>query len=211
MNRNAHCQSQQHRSRIRRRAREAGAVDFFNMLAGPELLEVTDSYLPEHCERLYPPTVTLSMFMEQVLAADRSCQRAVDTWAAQRAAEGLSVQSTHGAYCQARQRLALEMLAGLTRETARLLSDQEQTAWRWRGRATKLADGTGILMPVHPRTRHAIRSQARRLQGWAFRWCGWWPSSARRLLGGGCIAGRCPILQLLHDRDAAGGRCGCRV
>lgn len=78
MNRNVHSQSQQHRSRIRRRVREAGAVDFFNLLTGPELLEVTDSYLPAHRERLYPPTVTLSMFMKQVLAADRSCQRAVN-------------------------------------------------------------------------------------------------------------------------------------
>ena len=61
------------------------------MLTGPELLEVTDSYLPEHRERLYPPTVALSMFMKQVLGADRSCQRAVNAWAGQRVAEGLSV------------------------------------------------------------------------------------------------------------------------
>jgi len=93
MNRNVISQSQQHRNHVLRRVREAGAVDFFNILAGPELLEMTDRYLPEHRERLYPPTVTLSMFMKQVLAADRSCQRAVDAWAAQRAVEGLSVHS----------------------------------------------------------------------------------------------------------------------
>lgn len=151
MNRNAHSQSQQHRSHIHRRARQVAAVDFFNMLAGPELLEMTDSFLPEHRERLYPPTVTLSMFMKQVLAADRSCQRAVNAWAAQRAVEGLSVQSVRtGAYCQARQRLPLEMVTALTRETGRLLSEQAQPAWRWQGRAVKLADGTGISMPDTP-------------------------------------------------------------
>jgi len=32
---------------------------FFNVLTGPELLGVTESHLPEHRERLYPPTVTL--------------------------------------------------------------------------------------------------------------------------------------------------------
>jgi hypothetical protein len=86
--------------------REVEAVDFFNLLTGPELLEMTDSLLPEHRERLNPPTLALSMFMGRVLDEDGSCQKAVDSWAAQRAAEGLSVQSVNtGAYCKARQRL----------------------------------------------------------------------------------------------------------
>lgn len=141
-------QSQQHRARISRRIRQAGAVDFFNILTGPELLEMTDTYLPEHRERLYPPTVVLSMFMKQALAADRSCQRAVNAWAVQRAAEGLGVQSIRtGAYCRARRRLPLEMISALTRASGRLLSTQAQRCWRWRGRAVKLADGTGISMP----------------------------------------------------------------
>jgi len=151
MNRNPHSQPQQHRSRIRRRMREAGAVDFFNMLTGPELLKMVEDELPEHRERLYPPTVALSMFMKQVLAADRSCQQAVNAWAAQRATEGLSVQSIRtGAYCQARQRLPREMVTALMRETGRLLSGQAQPAWCWRGRAVRLVDGTGISMPDTP-------------------------------------------------------------
>lgn len=145
---NVRCRSQQHQNRIRRQAHRAGAVDFFNVLTGPELLEMTEAHLPEHRERLYPPTVTLAMFMKQVLAADRSCQRAVNAWAAQRAVEGLSVQSIRtGAYCQARQRLPLQMLMALTRASGRLLSSQAQHGWCWRGRSVKLVDGTGISMP----------------------------------------------------------------
>jgi hypothetical protein len=128
--------------------RRAGAVDFFNILTGPELLEMTEALLPEHRERLYPPTVTLSMFIKQSLAFDRSCQRAVDSWAAQRAAEGLRVASIRtGAYCRARSRLPLEMIVALTRESGRLLSHRAQRQWCWRGRCVKLADGTGISMP----------------------------------------------------------------
>ena len=169
MNRNAISQSQQHCSHIRRRVREAGAVDFFNILSGPELLEMTDNYLPQHRERLYPPTVTLSMFMKQVLAADRSCQRAVDAWAAQRAVEGLSVQSIRtGAYCQARQRLPLEMVTALMRETGRLLSDQAQPTWCWRGRAVKLADGTGISMPDTPENQASYPQPSSQAQGVGF-------------------------------------------
>ena len=123
-------------------------MDFFNLLTGPELLAVTDSLSPAHRERLYSPTVVLSMFMGQVLEADGSCQKAVDSWAAQRAAEGLSVQSVNtGAYCRARQRLPVEMVSTLARHTGEMLSERALAGWGWRGRCVKLVDGTGILMP----------------------------------------------------------------
>ena len=139
---------QQHRKRISRRAREIDAVDFFNVLTGPELLDKTEAYLPEHRERLYPPTVTLSMFMMQALNEDGSCQKAVNGWAARRVAEGLSANSVRtGAYCKARQRLPVEMAMALTRETGQLLSARAQAGWRWRGRTVKLVDGSGISMP----------------------------------------------------------------
>ncbi len=123
-------------------------MDFFNLLTGPELLAMTDSLSPEHRERLYTPTVVLSMFMGQVLEADGSCQKAADSWAAQRAVDGLSVQSVNtGAYCKARQRLPIEMVSALARHTGEMLSERAHAGWGWRGRCVKLVDGTGILMP----------------------------------------------------------------
>ncbi len=149
--RNVDFRLQQHRERIGQSAGQLHAVDFFNLLTGPELFETTESYLPEHRERLYPPTVVLSMFMRQALSADGSCQRAVNGWAAQRAAEGLGVQSIRtGAYCKARHRLPVGMVMALTHETGRLLSANAPAGWRWRGRCVKLVDGTGISMPDTP-------------------------------------------------------------
>ena len=139
---------EQHRKRIERRVCAMEAVDFFNLLTGPELLDKTEAYLPAHRERLYPPTVTLSMFMMQALNEDGSCQNAVNGWAVRRVVEGLSASSVRtGAYCKARQRLPVEMVEALTRETARLLSARAQASWRWRGRTVKLVDGSGISMP----------------------------------------------------------------
>ncbi len=162
--RNVGFRSKQQRDRIGRQVRRANAVDFFNLLTGPELLEMTEEHLPEHRERLYPPTVALSMFMKQSLALDRSCQQAVNAWAGQRTAEGLSVQSIHtGGYCRARARLPLQMVVALTRETGRLLSAKAPRGWRWRGRCVKLADGTGISMPDTPQNQARYpqpRSQA---------------------------------------------------
>ena len=109
MGRKARSDLHQRRSRITRRSGSTEAVEFFNVLTSAEVLETTEALLPVHRERLYPPTTTLSIFMRQTLEADASCQRAVNGWAAQRAADGLQACSVRtSGYCRARQRLPLE-------------------------------------------------------------------------------------------------------
>lgn len=148
MDRNARNLHRQRQRGIERRAGSLEAVEFFNVLTSPELIETTERLMPEHRERLYPPTVTLSMFLNQTLEADGSCQNAVNGWAAQRAADGLSPVSVRtGAYCRARRRLPQSMVQGLARESGRLLSQRAPLHWRWRGRPVKLVDGTGLSMP----------------------------------------------------------------
>lgn len=148
---------QQHRRRIARRARSGTSLQFFNLLTGPELIRITEAHLPEHRERLYPPTVTLSMFLHQTLAADGSCQQALDTWAASQAAEGLCPHSVRtGAYCRARGRLPLSMVQALTRHSAEQLAQRAPQGWGWRGRSVKLLDGTGVSMPDTPENQRAF-------------------------------------------------------
>ncbi|MHB8551731.1 MAG: IS4 family transposase [Acidiferrobacterales bacterium] len=167
--RNAEFHSRQHRQQISRRAQRLDAVGFFNLLTGPELLEVTEAHLPEHRERLYPPTVTLSLFMRQALDADGSCQKAVNGWAAQRHAEGLSVQSVRtGGYCKARERLPVSMVTGLTHAVGELVSVRAKTGWRWRGRHVKLVDGTGISMPDTPENQECYPQPGSQAEGVGF-------------------------------------------
>lgn len=68
--RSAHNPWAQLRNSVQQHARNDSAVDFFNLLTGPELLSLLEAHLPEHRERLYPPTVTLSMFIKQALEED---------------------------------------------------------------------------------------------------------------------------------------------
>lgn len=148
MDRNARSRQDQQRKSIERRARSAQAIEFFNVLTSEALLETVEALSPDHRERLYPPTVTLSMFMQQTLDADGSCQKVVNGWAAQRAASGLGPCSTRtGGYCRARGRLPLSMVRGLARETGRQLHGRARPQWCWRGRPVKLVDGSGISMP----------------------------------------------------------------
>ncbi|MCF6364483.1 MAG: IS4 family transposase, partial [Gammaproteobacteria bacterium] len=46
-------------------AEKNDANHFFNLLTSPELLDFVEVELPEHREREYPPTQTLSMFLGQ--------------------------------------------------------------------------------------------------------------------------------------------------
>jgi hypothetical protein len=105
-NRNARSALNQRRMCVERKAKSTEAVDFFNILTSKELLQTTEALLPEHRERLYPPTVTLLMFMRQTLETDGSCQKAVNMWT--RASSASSTPCSYGqngphARCRLRQ------------------------------------------------------------------------------------------------------------
>lgn len=136
---------------IRHHANQSDAYAFFNLLTAPQLFNKLESLLPEHRERLFPPTETLSMFLSQALSADRSCQRAVNEAAVKRLVGGLSVCSTHtGAYCRARARLPLPMLSGLTQHIGHTLAASARPSWHWQGHPVRLVDGTTVAMPDTP-------------------------------------------------------------
>ena len=107
----ASCRHQQ--NRISRYRHQSDGHRFFNVLTSDALLTKVDELLPEHRERLYPPTETLSLFLAQAMNADHSCKQTVNQFAVGRDAEGLSACSTAtGAYCRARARLPEAMVAG---------------------------------------------------------------------------------------------------
>jgi Transposase DDE domain len=84
----------QHQQRkIQKHITASSSCRFFNQLTSPELLATVDNLLPEHRERYYPPTETLSMFLAQALNTDRSCQYAVNHALVQRVAHGLPTLS----------------------------------------------------------------------------------------------------------------------
>lgn len=93
---------------------KSDCLGIFNLLTSDILFEKVEALLPEHRERLFPPTETLAMFVTQAMSSDRSCQHAVNQAAINRLINGLPDISTHtGGYCQARQRLPIEMVTNL--------------------------------------------------------------------------------------------------
>ena len=158
--------------RIRRRVAESDSYAFFNLLTGPEFLNQVESLLPAHRERLFPPTETLSMFLSQAMSADRSCQKAVDEAAIKRLTGGLTRCSTHtGAYCRARQRLPVEMVATLVRHTGYLMAERTPRTWHWRGRAVRLVDGATVALPDTPENQAIYPQPSSQKPGLGFPLC----------------------------------------
>ncbi len=134
--------------RITTYATASDSYAFFNLLTGAEFLNQIESLLPEHRERLFPPTETLSMFLAQAMSADRSCQNIVDAAAVKRLMGELPICSTHtGAYCRARKRLPLDMVSTLARYTGRMMTEHTPDSWHWRGRPVRLVDGATVTLP----------------------------------------------------------------
>ena len=102
-------------NRIKSYQASSSSYGLFNLLTSDALLEKVEELLPDHRERVYPPTETLSMFLAQAMSADRSCRNIVNKAAIQRLYGGLTVNSAHtGDYCRARQCLPLDMISLLT-------------------------------------------------------------------------------------------------
>jgi len=143
--------SLQQQRRVAKHVQKVDANHFFNLLTGPQLLEPVESLLPEHRERLFPPTVALSMFLSQVMSAEGSCQNAVNEAVVGQLLSGIDPASVNtSGYCQARGRLPLDMVAQLARLAGALLNEHTPRQWLWRGRHVKLVDGTTVSMPDTP-------------------------------------------------------------
>lgn len=141
------CPSSRQQARLSHHASHADSLAFLNLLTGPHLLDRLEAQLPEHRERKFPPTETLSMFLAQALSADGSCQQALDEHLVKRVMAGLEPGSTEtGAYCKARARLPVSLVSSLARETGSLVAGEAPADWLWRGRRLRLVDVTTLTL-----------------------------------------------------------------
>lgn len=162
----------QQRNRLKTYRSNSDSYSFFNLLTSEALLDKVEELLPNHRERLYPPTETLSMFLAQAMSADRSCQNVVNQAALQRLAGGLSSASSHtGGYCRARKRLPLQMLSTLTCHLGDLIDQLTPKQWCWKKRRVRLIDGTTFTMPDTPENQTAFPQQRGQKPGLGFPIC----------------------------------------
>jgi hypothetical protein len=152
-----------HFNAARRRFAEAAGLPFADCLPAGAVDEAVRAEGVRFRDRLYPPAVTVWVFLSQVLDAAHCCRQAVARFLAWRVGQGLAPCSADaGAYCKARGRLAEGLLARLARDAGRRPVGDAPDEWRWRGRTVKVVDGTTVALadtPANQREYPQPRSQ----------------------------------------------------
>lgn len=139
---------QQAIERFKRRFGDYPTKALDELLPGKAVRRIIDEEVGPHRERIYPPLMTLGLFVGQALSPDGACQDAVARHLSERTAQGEAPCSlSTGPYCKARQRLPLSLIERLATTVGAQLEAMSPAHWRWRGRAVKLLDGTRISMP----------------------------------------------------------------
>ncbi len=153
---------------LRRQFLQDGDLPFTDVLT-EEIIAQALAALTGWLDRIFPPLVTLWVFLGQVLSADHSCRAAVARLIAHRRARGQRPCSAQtGAYCQARKRLPESLFADVACSVGRALDGQAQRRWLWHGRRVYLFDGTTVTMPDTPKNQAAYRQVYNQKSGLGF-------------------------------------------
>ena len=158
--------------RVRHYVGSSDSYAMFNLLTGPQLFNRVEALLPEHRERLFPPTETLSMFLAQALSADGSCRQVVNDAMVKRVIAGMKPGSTDtGGYCKARARLPLRMISTLACDAGRIVANGALCWWHWRDRPVRLVDGATATLPDTEENQGAFPQSSSQKPGLGFPIC----------------------------------------
>jgi hypothetical protein len=136
---------------IYRWLRNAQELPFSDLLKPERVARAMQAMGVEFRERVFSPIATLWMFLSQAVSDDSSCQAAVARLLAWRLAHGLSRCSTDtSSYCEARQRLPVQLIRQLTKDVAQDMEQQADERWLWKSRHVKIVDGSTVTMADTP-------------------------------------------------------------
>src|SRR4051794_4973489 len=136
-----------HAALLRRQFLQDGGLPFTDVLTD-QLLSQAMATVGRWLDRVFPPLVTLWVFLGQVLSADHSCRAAVARLNAHRLARGQRPCSARtGAYCRARRRLPEAFFSTAACSVGRSLDAKAEKGWLWKGRRVSVFDGTTVTMP----------------------------------------------------------------
>ena len=126
---------------LRRQFVQDGDLPFSNVLSEEVVSRALTAIDAFWMDRIYPPLVTLWVFLGQVLSADHSCRAAVARLIAHRISRGQSPCSAEtGAYCQARKRLPEKFFSDVARQTGRALEGNVDPHWLWKRRSPERSE-----------------------------------------------------------------------
>lgn len=154
---------------LRRQFLQDGGLPFTDVLSEDLVARALEAIGGYWMDRIYPPLVTLWVFLGQVLSADHSCRKAVARLVVHRISRGQSACSAEtSAYCQARKRLPEEFVSQVARQTGRALDDGAAPEWLWKRRRVYAYDGSTVSMPDTPANQRAYPQPVAQRPGLGF-------------------------------------------
>lgn len=116
----------------------------------------------------WTPALTLWAFLWQVLDSDKSCRQTVANVVL---ALALSIEPENidtGLYCRARAKLTSEVLQRLALHVGHGLEQAAPEEWLWKGRPTKLVDGSSSRLPDSEENQRAFPQPNSQKKGLGF-------------------------------------------
>ena len=119
-----------HIDRLRQQFALLGHDTFCKALGSEQVAQILRDEVGSYRERIYPPLVTLRLFIDQILSPNAACQDAVGRRLSQRAADQQNPCSlNNGPYCKARKRMALRLPKRLCKHLGQSLEGQDARLW----------------------------------------------------------------------------------
>jgi hypothetical protein len=147
-------------SQWRRQLQSGGLFDeaVREILNGDRMEELCRQAQHAWRQSFWSPAVTLLTFLLQVLSQEKTLRWAVASVLAQLTGQKVDQppSADASAYCQARQRLPLEVVDRLSEELADRMQAEMGRGHRWRGHRIKKVDGTTVSMPDEPGLQEAF-------------------------------------------------------
>ena len=146
-------------------------TDFLSILSSKNISSIIERYTPEHRERIFTPTKTLSMFIKQALNVDRSCTRVVNEFIIENMGTlPKNISQSTGSFCRSRQKLPLELIAELVRFTGKSVKDKMPNNNKIDGNIY-LIDGTTFTLPDTIKNQDKYPQQVSQKEGLGFPIC----------------------------------------
>jgi len=154
---------------LRRQFLQDGDLPFSDILSEQIVAQAMTAITAVWLDRIYPPLVTLWVFLGQVLSQDHSCRAAVARLIAHRVSRGQRPCSAEtGAYCQARKRFPEEFFSQVARQTGQALETSAKEQWLWKGRRVLAYDGSTVSMPDTAKNQQAYPQPPQQKPGVGF-------------------------------------------
>ncbi|MDZ7923854.1 MAG: IS4 family transposase [Marinagarivorans sp.] len=145
--------------------------NYLDILKADNITPIIEKYSPVHRERIFTPTVTLSLFLKQALSPDRSCANAVNNYIIDNLEKLPSnISNSTGSFCRSRKRLPLELIQELARHTGNSIKQNLSKDYDIEGNAY-LIDGTTFSLPDTPENQKAFPQQSTQAEGLGFPIC----------------------------------------